>query len=55
MHKLKERTFTVTKVVTYEPVKITIYGNSRRSAKAVAIVKAYGTQFDNSKIKFKIK
>lgn len=55
MAKLKERTFVVTKVVTYEPVKITIYGNSRRSAKAVAIVKAYGTEFTNQTTKFKIK
>ena len=55
MGKLKERTFEVTKVVTYEPVKITICGNSRRSAKAVAVVKAYETEFVNQSIKFKIK
>lgn len=55
MSKLKERKFVVTKVVTYEPVEITIYGESRRGSKAVAAMKAYNSEFKIQTINFKIK
>lgn len=52
---LKERKFVVTKVVTYEPVEITIYGESRSGSKAAAIVKAFSTEFKVKQLTLKVK
>lgn len=51
----KTRKFVVTKVVTYKPVVMEVYGNGKNSSKAVAITKAYGESFENQITKFKVK